>query len=786
MLKSYLVIAFRNFIKNKTFSIINLIGLIISLTAFLLISLYIQYELSFDRYHKNANQIYRVWSNGFGGGWALSPAPLATFMEGKYLQIKNTVRIAQCDKVLIKSRDKVFNETRLIAVDPSIFDIFTFPLVNGDPKTVLNKPNSVVITESTALKYFGKENPIGEILKVNHKTDLVVTGVLKDIPNNSHFHFDFLASIEATDYLFWKGFLDNRMNTVVYTYIQLQNNTDQASFQKEIVNLEKDYLGQSFGGNFQIQAITDIHLKSHFGGEFEENSDTIYIYIFSIVAILVLLMACINYTNLSLALYSTRIREVGVRKVFGSSRRQLTAMFYLESLVMLFLSLNFAFILIKLLLPWFAQFINRPLEATFYNGYFYWGVLLLVPIIAMLSGGYPALYITKFKAISIQKGQSLSYNNKFGLKQILVFIQFVFSIALIIATIAILRQVNYIKSKNLGFSKDALVLVPLSDINMAAKWEIYKSELLQNPKVLSVAGISDIPGEMTWVCSIFYEGMPADINPPTMTYLRVDKDFIKTFQLKITDGSDFSKINTNEGEQEYILNQAAVKFLDWKNPIGKQFESNTSGKGKVIGEVNDFHYKSLHTQIEPLFLAIDSKNFNYLSVRINSENIHETIPFIQNKWKELSDGSPFEYYLYDRYLDKLYKPEILLGRITLIFSFLTIIITCLGLFGLTSFIVFRRTKEIGIRKVNGATIKSILLLLSKDFTKWVFFAFIIACPIAYLIMNKWLQNFAYKAELSWWIFALAGFIAIVVALLAITWQSWRAANRNPVEALRYE
>lgn len=794
MLKNYLVIAFRNFLKNKVFSLINLMGLVISLTAFLLILIYIQYELSFDRYHKDYTSIYRVRTisemNGREESWLQTPAPLALFIKEKTPSIQNYVRIAKCNKVLINTEEKSFNETTLIVADPTIFDVFTFHLIIGDSNNVLNNPNSIVITESAAHKYFGNDNPIGKILSVNRKIDLVVTGMLKDIPTNSHLRFEFLASTQSADSLFWKGYLNDPLNTVVYTYLKI-NETSKITNQtiktvEKFANSYYDVL--PIRSAIKLQPISDIHLHSHYGGEFGMNSDIFYVYIFSIVAILVLLIACINYTNLSLAVYSTRIREVSIRKTFGSSRKQLTAMFLIESFIMLFLSLNFAFILIKLLLPWFTHVIDRPLAVELGNSNFYWIVILLVPFIAMLSGGYPTIYITRFKATTILKSPFLTNNNKFGVRQMLVFIQFVLSIALIIASIVILRQVNYLINKNLGFSKNDCVLVDISDLNVSNKSEIYKQELLQNPKILSATAISDIPGEMKWVASIEYEGLSVEElkNPPTMTYLKVDNDFIKAFKLKLIDGKDFSKKTTDIGVHEYILNESAVKSLGWENPIGKHFGYFQDQKGKVIGVVNDFHFKSLHTKIEPLFLSVDSKNFSYLSIRINNENFRETLTFIQNKWKTLANGRPFEYYLLDHYLNKLYKPEILLGRVILIFSFLTILITCLGLFGLTSFIVFRRTKEIGIRKVNGATVKSILLLLSKDFTRWVMMAFIIACPITYYIMNRWLQNFAYKTELNWWIFALAGLIVFTIALITVVWQSRRTASRNPIEALRYE
>lgn len=788
MLRNYLTIALRNLLKNKISSTINLLGLIVSFSAYILILLYIQYELSFDRFNKNAAQTYRVWTldnMGISEGFARTPAPLAAFIKNNYPEIKNTVRIAKRDKVIVNVEGRIFCETGLIIADSSIFSVFTYPLLVGDPRHVLEKPNSVVISEYIAAKYFKNENPIGKLLKIDHKTDLVITGLLKNVPSNSHIRFDFLASIQSSDSIYWKGYLNDPVNTVVSTYIQLQPKVDLQKFLKKVDELRKNYDGLPFG-DYKIQPITDIHLHSHLGGEFESNSDIKYIYIFSLVAILVLTIACINYTNLSLVLYSTRIREVGVRKVFGSGRGQLISLFSIESFIMLFLSFNFAFVIVKLILPWLNQLIGLPLELIFFNDYMLWSVFLIIPLVALLAGFYPTLYVTRFKPILIFKNQNL-FNNKSRVRQSLVFIQYVFSVILVVSGITIFLQIRYVKNKDLGLSKNALVLVPISDWTLSPQLGIFKTELLQSSKIVSVTGISNIPGEINWITSISYEGqVKENENGTTMPFIRVDNDFLKSFQLNLVAGHDFSSAIVNNGEHEYILNQSAVKSLGWKDPIGKKFESPYGGKGKIVGVVSDFHFKSLHNQIEPIYITVDDKNFDYIAIKVKKDNILEAIAFAKEKWNEFAKGVPFEYYLYDNYLNKLYKQEKLLEKIILIFSFLTVVITNLGLFGLASFLVVRRTKEIGIRKVNGATVGNILVMLLNDFSKWIILAFVIACPIVYYIMNRWLQNFAYRIELRWWIFAISGLIVFAISTLTIVLKSWSAANLNPVDALRYE
>jgi len=785
MLANYLKVAFRNLLKSKTYALINILGLAIGMASCVLILLYVQHGLSYDRQHERADRIYRVYHEYLRDGqvesYAKTPGPLAEFLGNAYAPIEETVRMVPVDKILMSCGDKHFYEESLVLADPSILDVFSFPLIRGNPGTALKDPGSLLITQTAADKYFGDQNPIGKTIRVDRKTDLTVTGILKEIPSNSHIPFDFLASMASVEAIFHDGYLDDKNNTFAYTYVQLGRDIDSGVIPDLLAEAEEKYLGGTWGGTYKLQPITRIHLHSDLGGEYEPNGNIRSIYIMAAIALSVLFVACINYANLAVALYSKRMREIGLRKVMGSNRIQLGVIFLTESFAVAFVALLFAITLVEMAMPWFAQFVGRSLDFSLTNGPLICGLAILVVAVGFLSGTYPALFVSRLQPVDVLKNRWTCGGGKAGLRYGLVLVQFAVFIILMIGTVTIGRQVRYIQNKNLGFIKDGLVVVPLADKSMRQKTDLLKREFLSNPNIRSAAATSDMPGVMRWVTSVSYEGFPPDTQTPTMSFLKVDGDFIETFSVDVVQGRDFSQAG-----HQYIINEAAVRSLGWEEPLGKWFRSYHGGEGNIVGVIGDFHFKPLHNSIEPLFLSLSAGPFDYLSVRVNAENVQETLSFMEDTWKRLSPDSPFDFFFYDSFFDKLYKNETQFGRMTLLFSALTILIACNGLLGLASFTAEQRTKEIGIRKVLGASVAEIVSLLSKDFSRWVVLANVIAWPIAYWAMSQWLERFAYRVDLGWTVFLASGGVALLVAWLAVGGQAMRAALSDPVEALRYE
>jgi putative ABC transport system permease protein len=782
----------RNFRNQKLFTIVNLLGLTIGIVAASFILIYISYELSFDRFNENYDRIFRVYGSYTREGktetWVQTPTPLAPFLQNKFPEIEKTVRITRISKGLVSSDEKNFFEERIIMADSSIFDVFTYPLTVGSPTRVLAQPNSIVLTESTAEKYFGKNDPIGKTIRYNRAIDLTVTGIMKDIPNNTHLQFNMVTSMSSAKTFFGDDFLKNRMNTVTFIYLLTNSNIDFEKFNQSISLSTKEYDGGGdFGDNkrYHIQPLKSIHLHSNMGGEFTPNSDIKTIYILSSIAILILVVACINYINLSLSVNNRRSTELGMRKIMGARRRQLIFLYLSDASVLVGISVILSAIIITDKVQWFSRLAGVTVSNNFSISSLISGLIILFLIITSITGlasGWISSKISPMDTLKKPLGQTKKH---IGTQGILVLFQFGISIALISSTLFIYRQMRFIQNLNLGFSKDQLMIIPLNDNNIRSKILTFKQELTANLNILSAAATSDLPGQMIWVTSINYDGQNEQ-SPSTMTYLEIDKEFINTYGAHLKDGYMPGDTSCPYSGTQYLLNESAVKKLGWNDPIGKRLSCYNGKEGFVVGIIRDFHFKSLHAQIEPLFLYMRESNSKYLTVKLNTTGISESIEFIHKLWNKIAPDSPFEYFFYDTFYEQLYKKEASFGRIIFIFSTIAILIACMGLFGLAAFFSEKRTKEIGIRKVNGATITEIMSMLNKEFVKWVSIAFFIATPIAWYAMHKWLQTFAYKADLSWWIFGLAGIIALAITLFTVSWQSLRASTRNPVEALRYE
>jgi putative ABC transport system permease protein len=725
---------------------------------------------------------------GANEAWVQTPTPLATFLQNKFSEVNKTVRIACIPKGLVSSGDKNFFEEKIIMADSSIFDIFTFPLSIGNPSEVLAQPNSVVLTESAAEKYFGKNNPIGRTIRYNRKTDLTITGIMKNIPENTHLRFDMVIPMSAAKTFLWDDFLVNRMNTVVFTYLLTNPGTNYESLEKSVSQSTKEYNeGGDFGDNklYHIQQLTSIHLHSDMGGEYTNNSNIKNVYILGTIAFLILIIACINYINLSFSIINRRSTELGIRKIMGARKRQLILLYLQDAYVLAGIAVIISIVIVPDLLPWFGGLVGVNLAENIKINNLIPGIILLFLIITLITGLSSGWISTRINPMDTLRKTLIHREKHIGTQGFLVLFQFGVSIALISSTLIVFRQMKYIRNLDLGFSKDQLIIIPLNEEKIRSRLVSFKQELTKNPNILSAGATSGLPGEMIWVTSIDYEGSNNQI-PNTMAYLDIDKDFVKTYGVHLKEGYLPGDTTCPYSGTGYMLNESAVKKLGWDKPVGKKFSLYSVKNGFVSGIIKDFHFKSLHENIEPLFLSIRESNFKYLGVKLSTNGIPGSVEFIQKLWNRMAPDSPFEYFFYDSHYDQLYKKEALFGKIIFIFSTVAILIACMGLFGLAAFFSEKRTKEIGIRKVNGAVITEVLTMLNSEFIKWVVISFVIATPFSWYAMYKWLQTFAYKTELSWWIFVLAGIIALIIALLTVSWQSWRAAMRNPVEALRYE
>jgi putative ABC transport system permease protein len=777
---------------QKLFAIINLTGLTIGIIAASLIIIYISFELGFDKFNINADSIFRVYGTynmqGKTQGWITTPAPLASFLKDKFPEIINTVRIRKIPKGLFSSGDKNFFEEKVIMADTSIFKVFTYPLLIGNPDIVLSQPNSIVLSKTMANKYFGNHDPIGKTIRYNRGIDLTVSGIMEDIPQNSHLIFDMVVSMSGARVFFGEDFLRNRMNTVTALYLLVNPNTDENLLGAQISKSTKEYdEGADFGDNkqYHIQSLSSIHLHSNMGGELSVNNEIKNVYILGTIALLILIIACINYLNLTFSINSHRYKELGMRKIMGAKRRQLLCLFIIDASILVGLSVLFSSAAIEDLLFWFGKVVSVNFSDWFSFLKMIPGLMLLFLIITSIIGLTSGWISSRINPMDSLKPPSVALQQIMKPSGILILFQFGISIALISSTLLINKQIQFIRNTNLGFSKDQLLIIPLNDNNVLSKIQTLKSELIANPNVLSVSAISDLPGQMKWVTSIDYEGSNSRI-PETMTYLDIDKDFFKTFGIQLQDGFMPGDSACPYSGTKYFLNESAVKKLGWEEPIGKHFSTYSMKEGFVTGTVKNFHFKSLYEKIEPLFLAVKEGNYQFLAVKLSKGNTQSSIDHIRKTWTGIAPDSPFEYFFYDNFYSQLYKKESQFNKLIIFFSIIAIIIACVGLFGLSAYFSEKRTKEIGVRKVNGATIKEIISLLNKDFLKWISLAFIISTPIAWFFMNKWLHSFAYKTKITWWIFALSGLISIIVALLTISWQSIRASQKNPVEALRYE
>lgn len=785
MFQNYLKSALRNIKRQKGYSLITLAGLTIGIACFVLIFLYVRYEFSYDRFHENAENIYRVIVDTretyMGKSQVtVTPGPLATAMQEEFPEVLKATKV-ESERVVMKYGEHRFTENRIYYVDPAFLDIFNFPLLAGNPKTVLNKPNCFLVSQDMAEKYFGQENPVGQTIHVDKK-DYQITGVLENIPGNTHFCFDFLASFSSLVELYGRDQVYN-WGWSYYTYVLLHGQADPVSLENKLVDFLKRNYREDATQKLRLQPVADIHFYTKANFEIEPTADIRNVYLLSAIGIFILLIACFNYMNLSTARATTRAKEIGMRKVIGANRMQLIRQFLGESILFSLIALLISVILVELLLPAFRIFIDRKLEAGFiHNGTLTLILLGLVLFIGFISGSYPSLVLSSFQPVTVLKGTRVpSSRSSSYFRNSLVVSQFAISAALIFCTIVVFNQLHFIRNKELGFVKDYIVTVP----NPAKGDKTLKNKLRQSAHILDVTSSNDLPYDIRSADFGKWDGY----NPEQKLIVYrnwVDANFLSFYNIPVVQGRGFAEEYNDKEGQVYILNEAAVKAIGWDDPIGKRFWFREEEKGVVVGVVKDFHFAPLHLNIEPLALMPNSERIDWLSIKISPQNIPDTLAFIERTWKGNSPEGDFSYTFLDDRLDRMYRTEEKLEKTFSIYTFIALFVACLGLFGLASFTAAQRTKEIGIRKVLGATGWNITLLTTKKIMALVLMANAIAWPVAYFAIQNWLQNFAYRVEIGVWIFALSAALSLGVALFTISYQTIKAATANPVDSLRYE
>jgi putative ABC transport system permease protein len=788
---NYVKIAFRKIRRQKSFSFINITGLAIGMAACILILIWVQDELSYDRFHENADQIYRINTEDTSGGkifiQAGSPAPLGHALVEELPEVENFVRVQAGWKGWdLHLGEKHFLEEHLAAVDPSFFDIFQFPFVKGNPKTALKDRYSIVLTENLSNKIFGGEDPMGKIVGLND-ADMTVTGIIKNIPRNSHLYFTY--AFPAVNMTKWReSKLDEWSYTQFATYVVLRKNTDIAAVNKKMMALINKHIPNLKGkGRVYLQPFKDIHLHSTgintWMLAYPNKGNITYIYVFSLTAFFILLLACINFMNLTTARYSTRAKEVGMRKVVGARRSDLIKQFLGESTLLTFLALLISTLLVELMLPTFTRLAGKELSLIqFGNWQILVGLFIFALVTALISGSYPALFLSAFQPVKVIKNiEQLGTGRGGTLRKVLVVLQFTFTIGLIICTAVIYLQLHFMQNKDLGYDTENIISFAAYN-EYETNYEAAKNELLQNPNILSVCRGFPPPAGDWGTTQVDWEGR----NPSSEVKIARGScgyDYLEVFNLKIAEGRFFSPKFASDN-QNWVLNETAIKAMEMENPVGKWF-SFKGQKGTIIGILKDFHGSSLHNPIAPV--AMQPTEGFFMFVKYRPGNVAKILAFLKTKWQKfVGKHVPFRYEFIDEEIESWYRTEQRVGKIFRYFTVLTVFIACLGLFGLASFMAERRTKEIGIRKVLGAKVSGIVILLTKEFAKWVVVANVIAWPAAYMVSRRWLQGFAYRIELGWEIFVLSAAAALVIAVGTVGYQALKTATANPVNALRYE
>ena len=798
MIRNYLTIAIRNLLRHPVYSLINIIGLAIGMAACMLIVLYIQDELSYDHYHLKADRIYRIIDDIESGGQTIltagSPLSWAPALKRDYPEVERFVRMRGTGSTwLFKVGDTQFYEKKVIWAEAALFDLFDIPLVAGDPKTALAEPFTIVISETMAAKYFGQEEAMGQIMEVDNTYDFRVTGIMQDIPANTHMRPDMFTSYSSLP-AFGDFYLENwEVHDNLYSYILLRENTKADDLEAQLPDFLERYAGDKYRESGvvlkpSLQPLVDIHLYSQRESELESNGDIRFVVLYMLIAFLIPLIACINFVNLATARSAMRAREVGVRKVMGANRTQLLGQFLGEAVVMTALAMVISVIMVQLALPAVNSIAGKQLIFPLSNGLVLVAMVFGAIVVGVAAGAYPAVYLSGFLPTEVLKGSLKSGTRGLGLRKVLVVVQFAMSIFLLVSTAVIYDQLEFISTKRLGFNKEQVMVLPITGSFQRRNTPVLKERLSQVPGVSGVATTSGIPGmRVIPIMAVRPEGMAPE-DHLMMATLQVDEHLLNVLEIELVAGRNFSQDWGTDSTTGFLLNETAVQYLGWGTPadgIGRQYAWLPFGgkKGRVIGVVKDFHLRTIHEEIEPIVI-LTSTYHQYVLIRLESGGIPETIARIGETWRNVDASFPLEYTFLDEDFDRLYRDDRRLGEVFAIFAILGVFVACLGLLGLASFSIQQRTREIGIRKVLGSTIASIVVLLSKDFMKYVLLGNVIAWPLAYFIMTRWLQNYAYAAVLNYAWFLVGGVIALILAWLTIGAHAVSASRRNPVNALR--
>lgn len=792
MVKSYLKIAFRNFCKHKAFASINIVGLAVGLTCCLLILLFIRYELSFDRFHARADRIHRVimdqrWNPWQGKSlWNISPGPLAAALKRDFPEVEKSARI-NIVGALVRYGDKKFRESFYHA-DPDFLEIFSFPLKEGDSRVALTEPFRVLITESMRLKYFGEDDPLGKTLRVDNRSEYIVAGVLKDIPENSHLRFDFLASFSSLEAIWGPDKVARWHSNSFITYILLREGSEAGALEAKLPAFRTKYKGDKDDEAFLLQPLTSIHLHSSRIHD-AVRGDVRQMVFLSMIALLIMLIACFNYMNLATGRASTRIKEVGLRKVVGADRRALIQQFMGESITLSLAALTAALVMARLLLPAFGSLMRRNLDFS----------LVLDPpvmlaaagltlLIGIISGSYPAVYLSSFPPSGILQSTGATGSQRPArLRNLLVILQFTATTILIVCTLVVRGQLNFMRGTDQGFAREEILNILIQDPKLKTAPEPLQKALMQIPGISDITISENLPTTIG-SNSIFEKpswGGPGAADKFYINWAGVDEHFLDFYNIEITAGRNFSREFSTDREA-YIINQTAARMIDWENPVGKML-GDGSQKHRVIGVIQDFHFRPMRDEIEPLAISLNrTGRIRYISLKIETSRTAAVLASIEKLWGRFSPEYPLSFSFLDERMDRMYRSEKWLLGIINAFAALAVLLSVMGLFGLVLFTAERRTREIGIRKVLGASASSIVLMLSREFARWVLVADLIAWPVAYIAMQRWLAGFAYRTPLRPAVFVLAGILTLGIALLTVGYQSIRAAASDPVECLRYE
>ncbi len=798
MIRNYLRVALRHTARNKSYSLINIAGLAIGMACCILIAHYVLYEVSYDNYHVDGDRIFRVAQDGQSQQerriGAVTSAPIAPALKEDYPQIEYAARMMRVGNLLVKRNEKVFYEERCWFAETDLPRILTIPLLEGDSRTALERPMTVVISQRLAEKYFGDDPPLGQILNAQG-FDLEVTGVAANCPQNTHVKHEMLISfstLEATGY----GGLSHWFLSNFYTYVKLAPNTDLADFSEQLKGFPERHVGEELKASGEtlilfLQPVGSIHLHSHLIGETEPPGSPPYLYIFCTVGFFILLLACINFTNLTTARFAGRAKEVGLRKAVGAGRFRLAAQFLSESVLLSTVALLVALVLVELTSSFFSRLTGAQLHiSTLLRPGWLLALAGLAIVVGIASGSYPAFFLSAFRPADILRGTSGLGSRGTTLRKVLVVGQFSVSIILVIGTLLTYKQIYFMKNKDLGFDKEQKLVIPLgSAVRAVDSFESIKAEFRRHTGVVGAAASAQLPGQhlSCWTTKLATE---SDEKLRAMNYMYVDHDFIPQYGIEVLAGSAFGEQNDDDLQGGYIINQTAVGQLGFSSPqeaVGKRLLGCYDEKEmEIIGVVGDFHYRGLQSEVEPLVMLYRPRMFRNVTLTVRTHDVQQTIGFVKDKWQELFSEYPFDYFFLDTSFDRQYRAEERVGKIFAVFTFLGLFIACLGLLALASYAAERRTKEIGIRKVLGASVGSIVRLLSKEFLILVALANLIAWPIAYFAMSRWLEEFAYRINIGLGAFLLAAAFALIVTLITVSTQAIRAALANPVDTLRYE